>query len=117
LSYNAILFGVIAGVLTFILSSFSKCFCTESEASATEGSHLHRWRDECVLIYCSVGVQTPAERIMEGSLSGRRPKRKVPQFLQRSQKYGKSTPLLFDSQFKIWTKSRRGVIDYSQWNR
>jgi hypothetical protein len=25
------------------LSSFSKCLCTESEASATEDCHLYRW--------------------------------------------------------------------------
>jgi hypothetical protein len=31
-----------------------------------------------VLFSCSAGVQTPAERIMEGSLSARSPERKVP---------------------------------------
>ena len=29
------------------LSDFSKCFCTESEASATENPHFLKWWDEC----------------------------------------------------------------------
>ena len=47
---------------------------------SAEDSHLPRWRDEWVLTYCSAGVQTPAERIMEGSLSARRPKKKCLNF-------------------------------------
>ncbi|WP_342512669.1 hypothetical protein MKY34_18960 [Sporosarcina sp. FSL K6-1522] len=74
------------------LSSFSKSFCTESEASATANSHLDRWPDECGFQWVfkrrlnDRGTQAKVATSKERCLN----------FCKKAQKYGKTNPSLLD---------------------
>ncbi len=55
------------------LNGFFTFNATNVYLHSSEDFYLNRCRVFAVLLSYSVGAQTPAERIMEGSLSARRP--------------------------------------------